>query len=168
MRATAARAVCLAALAVGGCSIGGEDESEEAQRTERSSPAEPRPPITVEPKPGEPKEAGSIRSWSAAVNRGDFRAAGSYFAIGAIVEQARRFKLPDRSAAVAFSKSLPCRADVTDVDDEGETVLAAFRLRRGPGGRCTGSARVRFRFRGRRFTEWRQLPQVEEPPGTVA
>ena len=42
-------------------------------------------------------------------------------------------RLRDRAAAIAFNRSLPCRADLTDVDDEGATTLAAFRLREGRG-----------------------------------
>ena len=54
------------------------------------------------------------------------------------MEQAEELRLADRDAAVAFNRSLPCKADVTDVEDEGDTVLAAFRLRDGPGGPCDG------------------------------
>ena len=57
---------------------------------------------------------------------------------------------------------------MTDVEDEGGTVLAAFRLRDGPGGPCEGSARVRFTFRGDKFSEWRQLVEQPQPQGPVA
>ena len=83
------------------------------------------------------------------------------------VSQGREFRLADREAAVVFNRTLPCKADVTDVDGEGDSLLAAFRLREGPGGSCDGSARVRFRFRNGKFTEWRQLPEAEAPPGGV-
>ena len=96
-------------------------------------------------------------------------AAASFFAPGAIVEQAREFRLPDQKAAIAFNRSLPCRARVTDVEDDGATVLAAFNLRDGPGGSCDGgTARVRFRFKAGKFTEWRQLPQSQGPEGQAA
>ena len=74
-------------------------------------------------------------------------------------------RLGDRDAAIAFNRSLPCKADVTDVEDEGDTVLAAFRLRDGPGGPCDGAARVRFRFRDGKFSEWRQLAEPAQPEG---
>jgi hypothetical protein len=119
-----------------------------------------------EPK-DEPGEEQAIRAWSKAVNAERYRLAASFFAKDAIVEQGREFVLRDRDAAVFFNSSLPCKADVTDVDDEGETLLAAFRLRRGPGGGCSGSARVRFRFKGGKFSEWRQLPERDTPPGEV-
>jgi len=150
----------LAALAVGGCSVGGQDDA-----SERSRAPDPVP----KPKPGEPREAKSIRGWSAALNAGKFEEAASYFAPNAVVEQVAEVRLRDRAAAIAFNKSLPCRADVTDVDDEGRTIIAAFRLRDGPRGRCEGGrARVRFRFKDGKFSEWRQLAEPATPPGQVA
>ena len=118
-----------------------------------------------------PSDAQVIRSWSSALNRGDYGRAASYFAPGAIVEQAQVFRLPGRRAALAFNRSLPCRADITDIEDEGGTTLASFRLREGPGGpgaSCDGSARVRFRLREGRFREWRQLPESSPPRGQTA
>lgn len=115
-----------------------------------------------------PDEEQAVRDWSAALNDERYERAASFFADGAIVEQAREFKLEDRADAIAFNRSLPCKADVTDVDDEGDTVLATFRLRGGPVGGCDGgSARVRFRFKHGKFSEWRQLPEPETPPGDV-
>jgi hypothetical protein len=118
-----------------------------------------------------PSDARVIRSWSSALNRGNYDRAASYFAPGAIVEQAEVFRLPGRREALAFNRSLPCRADITDIDDEGATTLASFRLREGPGGpgaACDGSARVRFRLRDGKFREWRQLPDVSPPRGQTA
>ena len=145
----------LGLLAVCGCGLGGGDSEE---------PARGRP----QARSAEPVEARAIRGWSAAVNAGRYRRAASFFAAGAIVEQVEEIRLPDRAAAVAFNRSLPCRADVTDVADEGRTVVAAFRLRDGPGGACKGTARVRFRFRDGRFAEWRQFEESDAPPGVSA
>jgi hypothetical protein len=134
----------LAALALAGCG-GGDPE-----------------PRLDRPAPRSAQER-AIRGWSAAVNRGDFAEAARFFAPGAVVEQVRQFRLRDRKAAEAFSRSLPCRADVTDVERQGDSVVAAFRLRPGtaPAAACDEDARVRFRFRGGRFSEWRQLPEAE-------
>ena len=71
-------------------------------------------------KPGEPPEAAAIRGWSEAVNAREFGRAASFFARDAIVDQGQAIRLPDRSAAAAFSKSLPCKSKVTDVKDEGQ------------------------------------------------
>ena len=116
-------------------------------------------------------EERAIRGWSAAINRGDYDEAAGFFARGAVVEQVREFRLRDRKAAEQFNRSLPCRADVTDVERQGGSVVAAFRLQpgTGPAAACGGDARVRFRFRGGRFSEWRQLaePSREEGRGVV-
>jgi len=117
---------------------------------------------------GEASEVSKIRAWSRALNDGDFAEAASFFAEGAVVEQLEEKLLVDRDAAVAFNRSLPCRADVTDVKDEGETLVAAFRLRDGPGGPCGGAARVRFRFEDGKFAEWRQLSAPPAPKGDIA
>jgi len=120
------------------------------------------------PKAHPPADAALIRGWSRALNRGDYPRAASYFAHDALIEQAHRFRLPSRMAAIIFNRGLPCRADITRIEDQGATTLAAFRLRRGPGGPCEGRARVRFKIRRGKFTEWRQLPELPPPPGDTA
>ena len=152
----------LCALPLGGCSAG-DDRSDSP--TKREAPR-------ADPKAGEPRaEARAIRAWSAALNRGDFARAASFFAENAVVEQEVELRLPNRAAAIAFNRSLPCRADVTDVERRDSTVVAAFRLRMGraPGGGCDGgTARVRFRFSGGKFAEWRQLEEPAAPEGRIA
>lgn len=115
-----------------------------------------------------PSDSEVIRGWSTAVNDADYERAGSFFAAGAVVEQQPlELRLPDQAAAARFSSGLPCRADVTDVEDEGRSSLAVFRLREGRSGACAegGRARVRFVIREGKIAEWRQLP---ETPGEVA
>ena len=115
-----------------------------------------------------PSDAEVIRGWSKAVNDADYKRAGSFFAAGAVVEQQPlELRLPDQAAAARFSSGLPCRADVTDVEDEGRSSLAVFSLRKGRSGACAegGRARVRFVIRAGKIAEWRQLP---ETPGEVA
>jgi hypothetical protein len=146
------RALALAAvIALGGCSSGEEPE-----------------PKLPGPQRGSVEER-AIRGWSAAVNRGDFDEAAGFFAPGALVEQVRAFRLRDRRAALRFNRGLPCRADVTDVERDGASVVAAFRLRpgTGPPQACGGDARVRFRFRDGKFSEWRQLAEPSSSPGDV-
>ena len=154
------------ALGLAGCSLGDGDEpivpNGGQGESERSAPD------GAEPRAGEPGEAEAIRAWSTALNNGDYEKAASYFADDAIVEQTEEVRLPDRDAAVAFNRSLPCKADVTDLEDEGETVLAAFRLRGGPAGGCDGgTARVRFRFEDGKFSEWRQLTAPPPAEGDI-
>jgi len=156
-------ATLLLALALGGCSLGDGDDGSDRP----GAGSGPRSEERVQPRKGESGEARAIRRWSAALNNGRFDRAASFFAENALVEQTEELRLRDRDAAVAFNRSLPCKADVTDVKDEGETVIAAFRLRDGPGGPCDGAARVRFRFREGKFSEWRQLTEPAQPRGPV-
>lgn len=111
-----------------------------------------------------------IRGWSRAVNLGEYERAASFFERGAIVEQIAEVRLATRADAIDFNRSLPCRADVTDVQDERRATLAAFRLREGRTGECAdgGRARVRFVIRDGKIREWRQLPTPPSPPGEVA
>jgi hypothetical protein len=113
-------------------------------------------------------EARVIRGWLLALDRSDYDGAAYYFAPGAIIDQGHPYRLRDESAARAFNASLPCRADLIALKHEARTVLASFRLRRGPGGPCSGVVKVRYTIRKGKFTEWRQLPSEEPPPGEPA
>jgi hypothetical protein len=105
-----------------------------------------------------------IRGWLLALQRDDYAGAADYFARGALIDQGDPYRLRGPSDARIFNASLPCRADLAGVEDEpGPKSLASFRLRKGPGGPCSGIVKVRFTIREGRFTEWRQLP--EEPEG---
>lgn len=165
MRPVAAALVAAAALAVGGCSLSDDDQPAGSPKP-RAGTDQPRAPSRA----AEPDEARTIRAWNAALNAGDFEKAASYFADGAIVEQVVEVRLRDRRDAIRFNRSLPCRSEVTDVDDEGRTTLVAFRLLPGRGGGCRGggAARVRFRVRDGKFEEWRQLDEQDGPPGQIA
>lgn len=160
--------VCALALApaivLPGCF--GNDSKDPGGTAARSTTTAPGPGA----KAGEPREAATIRAWSQAVSAGQFEKAASYFAANAIVVQAGPIKLTDRSAAIAFNESLPCKSVVTDVKDEGKTILAAFRLvkGKGPASSCDGPARVRFTFSGNKFKVWRQLPAPAAPSGDTA
>ena len=57
---------------------------------------------------------------------------------------------------------VPSRPDQAEGGGHSHHVLATFRLRRGPGGPCSGLTRVRYTIRDGKFTAWRQL---EEPQG---
>jgi hypothetical protein len=109
-----------------------------------------------------------IRGWLLALERMDYDGAAYYFAPGALIDQGEPYRLRNQSAARAFNAGLPCRADLTGARDEGPTVLASFRLRRGPGGACSGTVRVRFTIREGKFREWRQLPEEPPPAGEPA
>ena len=106
-----------------------------------------------------------IRDWLMALNNGDYGHAADFFAPHALVDQGIPYRLPNRAAARLFNSGLPCRGELVEVEDEGERVLATFRLRDGPGGSCDGFVRVRFAFRDGRFSEFRQLEQDAPEPG---
>jgi hypothetical protein len=140
-------AVVIAALS--GCDLSSSDEAEPARS------AAPRAHHYS-------YAARVIRGWLLALERQDYDGAAYYFAPGAIIDQGHPYRLRDQSAARAFNASLPCRADLVDLKHERGRVLASFRLRRGPGGDCSGVVKVRYTIRKGKFTEWRQLPS-EEP-----
>ena len=106
-----------------------------------------------------------IRDWLMALNNGDYNHAADFFAPRALVDQGIPYRLRGRAAAKLFNSGLPCRGELVEVEDEGERVLATFRLRDGPGGACDGFVRVRFAFRDDRFSEFRQLEQDSPEPG---
>ena len=105
-----------------------------------------------------------IRGWLLALERQDYEQAAYYFAPNALIDQGRPFRLRTKSDAFAFNASLPCRADLIALEGVGARVLATFRLKRGPGGDCSGRVRVRYTIRKGKFTEWRQLEEFEGQP----
>jgi SnoaL-like domain len=146
--------VALVLSGLGGCDVSSSDDPEPAR-----SAAPPARHYSY--------AARVIRGWLLALERQDYDGAAYYFAPGAIIDQGHPYRLRDQSAARAFNAALPCRADLTALKHEGETVLASFRLRRGPGGDCSGVVRVRYTIRKGKFTEWRQLPEPPPPEETV-
>jgi hypothetical protein len=170
MRSPVVAVALVATLAITPAVLNGcdHDSSSEDPEEERLGVEPATPPIP----PGASAEERVIRRWVAAVNAGNFERAADFFTRDAVVEQLTEFRLRGRADAIRFNSELPCRADLTDVEDEGSTTLGAFRLRAGrrPGtGRCEGgTARVRFRIRGGKFVEWRQLTDPPVPQDQVA
>ena len=125
------------------------------------------PDRTVKPDPLHTYNGRVIRGWLLSLERQDYTQAAYYFAPNALIDQGHPYRLRNRSEAFAFNASLPCRADLIGLKGGGHAhhVLATFRLRKGPGGRCTGLVRVRYTISKGKFTEWRQL---EEPEGEAA
>jgi hypothetical protein len=104
-----------------------------------------------------------IRGWLLALDRQDYEQAAYYFAPNALIDQGHPYRLRTKDDAFAFNAALPCRADLIAMRGGGHAshVLATFKLRRGPGGKCTGLTRVRYTIRDGKFTEWRQLPDIK-------
>ena len=111
-----------------------------------------------------------IRGWLLALERQDYEQAAYYFAPGAIIDQGHPFRLLTAKQARNFNASLPCRAELIALKDEGRRVLATFRLHEGPGGACSGLVKVRYTIRKGKFTAWRQLPGAspDSAPGRSA
>lgn len=112
-----------------------------------------------------------VVDWIEAINDADYERAARLFAPGAIVEQAVVIELRTQEQAIAFNRSLPCRAELTDLEPvpgEPDAVLSAFRLSEGPDQRCGqgvgGGARVLFVIDDGEILEWRQLPDPPEDP----
>jgi hypothetical protein len=158
-RLTALGAVLVAL--VGGCDPSSSDSDD--SRADRSAPA----PATGH-RHHFSYEARVIRGWLLALDRQDYDGAAYYFAPGALIDQGDPYRLRSEAAARTFNATLPCRADLIDLKHERKTVLASFRLRRGPGGPCSGTVQVRYTIRKGKFTAWHQLPQQRPPPGEPA
>jgi hypothetical protein len=111
-----------------------------------------------------------IRGWLLSLDRSDFEQAAYYFAPNALIDQGDPYRLKTKSEAFAFNAALPCRARLIRLKGGGHAprVLATFRLRAGPGGDCSGLVRVRYTIRDGKFTEWRQLPEGQDVPGSEA
>jgi hypothetical protein len=146
--------LAVAALLGGGCGGSGKDD--------HATPAPPKPP------PASASGESVIRGWTMAMYRGDYDTAARYFAVNAIIQQLQIITLRTHADAVAWGRSLPCRAKVTGIRPEKNGVLlATFDLFPGVGGTCPGGgkARVRFFIHHGRIEAWRQLPDPPQPKG---
>ena len=119
---------------------------------------------TDKPDPLHSYDGRVIRGWLLALERQDYEQAAYYFAPGAIIDQGHPFRLRTPKQARNFNASLPCRAELIQLKDEGRRVLATFQLHKGPGGGCSGLVKVRYTIREGKFTEWRQLPNIRNEP----
>jgi hypothetical protein len=151
MRATAAIAI-LAAGVAGGCDSGGEERRAPGPRKADAAASHER----------------TVRGWSRALNAEQYERAAGYFIRGVIVDQGQEIQLITHKQILDFNQGLPCKADVTRVVEERLYTLAYFKLKRGPGGPCHGTVRVRFAIHGGKFSQFRQLPGQAEPPGDPA
>jgi hypothetical protein len=158
---TALVASCIAA----GC--GGNSSSDERRAQLRLPPA---PTATSTPRERTQAERVTpvIEAWAKAVRAGDFEAAAKFFALPAVVSQGVPLELTTSDQAETFNSGFPCGARVETVRQDGRFVVATFALTERPGAECTDvgeRVRVAFVFRGRRFSEWYQVPDGAGPPG---
>jgi hypothetical protein len=157
VRRAAALAAALACLALGGC--GGCGSSHKT--TTGASPAPERALA----------EEATVRLWTRALYDGKYERAASFFAPRAIVQQFGTRVLRNHAEAVAFVRSLSCRASVQSIRREKTGVLlVTFNLGPGRRGGCTGGGTVRVRFFIRRglIETWHQLPERPSAPAASA
>jgi hypothetical protein len=161
-------AALAAAAVIAGC--GGSDGKQ--SRAGVAGGDTPRRSVspTVPPAPADSGK-GVVQRWTRAIYKGRYRQAAALFARDAVVEQSITLILHTRADALVFNRSLPCRAKVTSIKREPDgRLLAAFDLFARSDGQCQrgGKARVRFRIRGGKIKEWRQLPEPPEAPSQSA
>ena len=129
----------------------------------------PAPPATGTP--ADPAVVTVIKAWSSALQRGNVRAAASFFNLpsefidgggGGTVPVIR---ISTRAQAEAVNEALPCGATFISADQRGRYVNALFRLtaRGGAGGSDCGSgagstARTNFLIKDGRIVEWIRAP----------
>lgn len=156
-------ALAVAAIGIGCGGTGRAELTTKGEAGPRGGPSE------VVPSDRDSDEA-VIRGWNDAVNSGDYDRAAAYFARDALVVQVAPIRLETRADAEAFNEGLPCRADITDIESDDDSTLAAFELREGRTGECEegGAARVRFVIADGQIEQWRQLPAGSEPQGDPA
>jgi SnoaL-like domain len=114
-------AICLAAIALGGCGS------------------------------GEPSAESVLRAWSQELNSGDNEAAAKLFAHDAeVVQPGVVIRLRTYEQALAWNAALPCSGKIVSVTSRGNTASATFILGDretskcdGPGERATALIRVR-------------------------
>jgi hypothetical protein len=152
MRASAAIASLVAVMALGACDSGSD---------ERRSPGPNKADAAA-------SHERTVRGWSHALNAEKYERAAGFFIRGVIIDQGQEIQLITRAQILDFNQVLPCKADVTRVVEEKRYTLAYFKLKKGPGGPCHGTVRVRFAIHGGKFSQFLQLPGQSEPPGNPA
>jgi uncharacterized protein YceK len=135
----AALAIAAAVVVLGGCS-GGHAKAGPSQK--------------------QMADEATVRLWTRALYEGNYERAAGFFAPRAIVQQGGTLVLRSHREAVAFNRSLTCRATVRSISHEtGGVLLSTFNLGPGPRGGCSGGGTVRVRFFIRRglIETWHQL-----------
>lgn len=110
-----------------------------------------------------------IEGWSSALSEGDVEAAAAYFATPSTAENGVVVEIESIEDAVRFNESLPCGAEVTAAETDGDLTIATFLLSERPGGGCGsgsgGEASTSFRIEDGKIVEWRRVAPADAPPG---
>lgn len=124
---------------------------------------------TEVPGGADPEKVEVIVGWVKATASGDNEAAAAYFAIPSIVQNGATARIASRADAERFSASLPCGAILEEAVEEGEYVIATFRLGEKANSNACGSgagqtARTAFLIEDDKIVEWRRLADELERP----
>jgi limonene-1,2-epoxide hydrolase len=117
-------------------------------------------------KPASPEQV--ARTWSAALDRNDNKAAGALFAKDARVVQDTVLVLHGSGDAERWNEALPCGGAIVGVSvQKTDEVLVVFRLQHRPQHACDGPGRQAaavFRVDHGKIVLWHQVPPPS--PGT--
>lgn len=113
-----------------------------------------------------------IEGWANELRAGEIEAAADRWEVPSIAQNGTApLQLGDREAVIAFNQSLPCGAELTRAESEGEIIVASFELTERPGpGECGpgagNTAKVGFVIEDGKILEWRRVAgdPVAEPP----
>lgn len=118
----------------------------------------------------DPEKVEVIVGWAKAESSGDNEAAAGYFAIPSIAQNGVTVQIESAADAQRFSASLPCGAIVEEATEEGQYVIATFRLGEKANSNACGAgagetARTAFLIEDGKIVEWRRVP---DQPGRPA
>jgi len=156
----AAAALSLSAALLG---CGDNDGSDENGGGDESAPTEI-------PGGADPEAARVIDEWAKTLSEGEVEEAADYFEVPSIAENGTPpVPLDSRAEVIAFNESLPCGAELTNAEADGQFTIATFKLTERPGaGQCgpgTGNtAKTAFVIEDGLITVWRRVaddPVVE-------
>jgi hypothetical protein len=123
----------------------------------------------------DPENAAVIDDWAMTLAAGDIDGAAEFFALPSIAENGGiTYDIETIGDARLFNRSLPCGAELTRAEPEGELTIATFVLKERPGpGTCgdgTGNeAQTGFVIEDGKIVEWRRVDDlIPLPQGTPA
>lgn len=123
----------------------------------------------------DPESAAVIDEWAMTLAAGDVEGAAEYFAIPSVAQNGGvLIEIESLDDARLFNASLPCGAELTRADGEGEITVATFRLTERPGPGTCGSgtgmiAKTAFVIEDGAIVEWRRVEAGgPEAPSTPA
>jgi hypothetical protein len=111
----------------------------------------------------DPESASVIDEWATTLAAGDVEAAAELFAIPSVAQNGGlEIEIETADDARFFNASLPCGAELTRAEAEGELTIATFVLKERPGpGSCgegTGmTAKTAFVIEDGEIVEWRRI-----------